>query len=49
MEQTERFASSEITVNENGKIKCERTTKADLEKIKENESKELASIEDEGR
>lgn len=49
LEQTERFASSEITVNENGKIKCERTTKADLEKIKENESKELASIEDEGR
>lgn len=49
LEQTERFASSEITVNENGKIKCERTTKADLEKIKENESKKLASIEDEGR
>jgi len=49
LEQTERFASSEITVNESGKIKCERTTKADLEKIKENESKELASIEDEGR
>lgn len=49
LEQTERFASSEIRVNESGKIKCERTTKADLEKIKENERKELASIEDEGR
>lgn len=49
LKETERFASSKITVNENGKIKFDKTTKADLEKIKENENKKLASIEDEGR
>lgn len=49
LKETERFASSKITVNENGKIKFDKTTKADLEKIKENESKKVASREDEGR
>lgn len=49
LKETVRFASSKITVNENGKIKFDKTTKADLEKIKENENKKLASIEDEGR
>lgn len=46
---TERFASSEITRNEKGKIKLNRTTKSDLRREKENESKKVASIEDEGR
>lgn len=49
LDLTERFASSEIIKNEKGKIKLNRTTRSDLEKIKENESKKVASIEDEGR
>lgn len=49
LNEAERFASSEITVTEKGKINMYRTTKADLEKIKENESKKVASREDEGR
>ena len=49
VKNAERFATSEITVNEKGKIKFDKTTKADLEKIKENESKKVASREDEGR
>ena len=47
LKETEKFASSKITVNENGKMKFNKTTKADLEKIKENENKKVASIEDE--
>lgn len=51
LKEIERFASAKVTVNEKGKIKFEKTTKADLEKIKEEEkeSKKLDSIEEEGR
>lgn len=51
LKEIERFATAKVTVNEKGKIKFDKTTKADLEKVKEEEkeSKRLASIEDEGR
>lgn len=49
LNEAERFASSEIKVTEKGKMNMYRTTKSDLEKIKENESKKVASREDEGR
>lgn len=47
LEEVSRFASSEITENEKGKLKVDKITRASLEK--ENENKKLASIEDEGR
>ncbi len=47
LEEVSRFASSEITENEKGKLKVDQITRASLEK--ENESKKVASIEDEGR
>lgn len=47
VDNAERFASSEITITDEGKIKCERTTKASLEK--EKATKQAKVIEDEGR